>query len=484
MTPGDWSILPWVLLYLAAVLGASEVMHAVGAWSSTTGRRVVHLAVGSAAAAAPVVFDTPWPLLVLAALFAPFNLVAGRRRWLRGMHDVARRTDGTATFALAVLFAAWAAWVLDPARVPAMQAALVVLALGDPLAAWAGERRGGRTRYRAGGDERSLVGSAVFFTVALVGIGGTSVVTGYPVGASAPATIALVGIAALWATVAEAVGRSGWDNLWIVVAIVFVVGFVPEDPRGLDRLLTATPVSLALAATTLRLRLLDAGGAWGAALLCLTIVLFGGWGLLLPGAIFFVLSSLLSRVGRGVKDGLAVRPEKSGPRDLVQVAANGGVAWLVLAAGMLAGDVGQGWVVAAFCGAFAAAAADTWSTEIGSLWGRSPRMVTTGRRVEAGTSGAVTLTGLLASVAGSASVAGVSWLLGAPFIAILAAGVAGGLVDSLAGALLQGAWPGEGSLVEARQAGTAPVKGLAWVDNDTVNLLCTAAGAILAAALA
>src|SRR4030067_642568 len=53
-------------------------------------------------------------------------------------------------------------------------------------------------------------------------------------------------------------------------------------------------------------------------------------------------------------------------------------------------------------GALAAVNADTWATEVGVLARRCPWRLTDGRQVEPGTSGAVTLEGLMASIAGAA----------------------------------------------------------------------------------
>ena len=166
-----------------------------------------------------------------------------------------------------------------------------------------------------------------------------------------------------------------------------------------------------------------------------------GFGLLLA---FFVSGSLLTKGG--------------GRRTARQVVANGGVA----AAAALLGS----WP--AFAGAIAAAAADTWATEIGAHSRTPPRLITTGTPVPAGANGGVTLLGTAGGVCGAAVIGALFWLLGPHpgrgAVVVAGAGVFGMLFDSLLGATLQGP--------EDR-----------WLDNNAVNLAMTLAGAAIAAAL-
>ncbi len=209
-----------------------------------------------------------------------------------------------------------------------------------------------------------------------------------------------------------------------------------------------------------------------AALLVGAAVLAGtGWRGLLLLFVFFVSSSLLTPRG--------------GRRAPVQVAANGGVA--ALAALLCLVHAG---FAPAFAGALAAAAADTWSTEIGGRSSPRPRLITTGARVPAGTSGAVTLLGTLGGAGGAALIGAAAAVLGivprgaGPWIAV--AGVAGGLVDSLLGATVQARYrcaacgaAGERAVHACGGTGLL-VGGRTWITNDTVNLLATLAGAAAA----
>jgi len=128
---------------------------------------------------------------------------------------------------------------------------------------------------------------------------------------------------------------------------------------------------------------------------------------------FFIGSSLLSRMKGGSKRDAERFFEKGVRRDAGQVAANGGLP-LIAAVGHAVYPHPAWWY--ACLGALAAANADTWATEIGTL-SRRTRSILNGRRVAPGTSGGVSVAGCLASLAGGcfigACALGLSLLFGA-----------------------------------------------------------------------
>ena len=174
---------------------------------------------------------------------------------------------------------------------------------------------------------------------------------------------------------------------------------------------------------------------------------------------------------------------RGGQRDASQVLANGAVASLCIAFYALTGEW-RWWL--AFAGAYAAANADTWSSEVGALSPAPPRHVLTGRLLRAGDSGGITLLGTLAGCLGSFVVAGAAWFLhslpSAQVMAVVLGGIVGNLLDSVLGATLQAKYRCERcheAVEKTEHCGmpTTQVAGWQWVDNDVVNLLCTVAGA-------
>jgi uncharacterized protein (TIGR00297 family) len=246
--------------------------------------------------------------------------------------------------------------------------------------------------------------------------------------------------------------------------------------------------SVAIALAGYRARVLTLDGALAAVVVGTAVFGFGGvrWAAVMVG--FFVFSSALSRLGRRRKREAEQFVEKGSRRDAVQVLANGGVA-AILALVHQFGGVGN--LFPAYLGAMAAATADTWSTEIGSLSATPPRSILTGKIVEPGTSGGVTMLGLLASMAGGLVIGLIGGIAGVSTLRMVLVGVvagfAGSAVDSLIGATVQRTYrcPQCGAFTERPVHGcgttTVPVRGWAVVNNDTVNGLTTLFGALCGA---
>jgi uncharacterized membrane protein len=170
-------------------------------------------------------------------------------------------------------------------------------------------------------------------------------------------------------------------------------------------------------------------------------------------------------------------------------------------------------------GAMATVNADTWATELGVLSKWSPRLITTWRQVERGTSGGVSALGTLASVAGAAAIglAAIGYLAldglfgavdigavdigraGPPILKLSGvweawqivlvasvAGLAGSTFDSLLGATVQAIYydPHRHKETEKRHAldGQLNVhrRGWRWLGNDQVNLFSSFVGSLAA----
>ena len=228
--------------------------------------------------------------------------------------------------------------------------------------------------------------------------------------------------------------------------------------------LTALVLNAVLIAWAQRFPLLTKAGWCHAGIL--GTVLWGslawrGW---LAVVAYLVLGSLVTKLGFARKQELGLaegRGGRRGPENVWGSAFTG----LVLALLIAAGVGSPALLLIGFAASFAAKLADTFGSEIGKRWGRTTLLITNLRPVPAGTEGAVSVEGTLASGLGSLLMTLVMAFLGllqsgTAFALVLVVGFIATLLESLLGALGQGRWP--------------------WLSNELVNGLQTAWAAALA----
>lgn len=215
---------------------------------------------------------------------------------------------------------------------------------------------------------------------------------------------------------------------------------------------------------------------------------FGLQGLLLL-SLFFFSSTLLGKFKQkqGREEEQIV--EKGNCRDAMQVIANGGIPALLAAIYLF---VPSELLICGFVASIAAATADTWATEIGSLSKQHPFHVVKWKRVAPGTSGAVTLLGLAAAFAGSFLIVVLAIFLwwGSYYnshlllFALIVSGFVGNFFDTIMGASCQVIYhcPTCGRETERSTHCDRPTVhkyGVKWLNNDSVNIICTFTGALL-----
>lgn len=213
---------------LGALVGLGEVLRARGVAARTT-RRLVHVGVSLFVAATPFLFARPLPVYGLAAVFTLINAgVLYRRSW-PSIHEARPDSWGTVALPLSVLPALAATWSVTPDRLLAFQTAYLVLALADPAASWVG---GGNS------PESQSQGSTVAGSLTFAGITFILTTSVLAVGVGEPGVL-VAGIAVgttLVATLVEAISHRGWDNLFVVAAVILPLVPIQEQALGLVHL--------------------------------------------------------------------------------------------------------------------------------------------------------------------------------------------------------------------------------------------------------
>jgi uncharacterized protein (TIGR00297 family) len=224
------------------------------------------------------------------------------------------------------------------------------------------------------------------------------------------------------------------------------------------QILTALLVTGAFAALAYSLGMISRSGALGGLLIGTMIYASLGPRGFAILALFVIGGSLLTRLGYGSKARTGTAQEHGGRRSARNALANCAVATFCA---ILAAATGSEPFIAAFVASLGAAFADTAESEIGQLFSRPPRLITTLQKVPPGTDGAVSFPGTLAGVGAAGLTAILALALGmletpGSALVVAMAGLLGTIADSLIGDL-------------------SPRAG-----NELTNVLCTLVAALLA----
>jgi uncharacterized protein (TIGR00297 family) len=280
-------------------------------------------------------------------------------------------------------------------------------------------------------------------------------------------------LAAAAAGLAETVPIQLDDNLTVPAvagATLWLLGLAAADVWTVAQPVVWQQLPVALAVNTLA-----AFGGWRAGAVRLSGMLIGwtigvmvygcaglaGWTLLVAT---FLAATVSSRLGLRKKALLGIAEERGGRRGGGNAFANTGLAAVAALAAVLTPY--HDAALLAFVAILATGGSDTVASEIGKAWGGRTYLVTTFSQVRPGTPGAMSSEGTVAGVLAALALA----LLGASLQLISM---------SLVWAVVGGAIAG--SLVESALAATLEASGV--VNNDVLNFLNTATGAIVALVL-
>ncbi len=211
-------------------------------------------------------------------------------------------------------------------------------------------------------------------------------------------------------------------------------------------------------------KIADITGVLSGTLLGVLVIVFGGIEWFAVLMVFFVLGGAFTKYEYKYKQSLGIAEAEGGARGYKNVFGNGLVAMILAVAW---GVFGWHVFLIGYLGAIATATGDTLASEIGETWRGKPRMITTFEKVKPGTSGAISALGEFSALLGAGVIGIIAVLLGLidypiALITTILGGFIGTNVDSLLGATLEN-------------------RGL--LTNHSVNLLATAAGAIVSVGL-
>ncbi|MBG9375154.1 DUF92 domain-containing protein [Panacibacter sp. DH6] len=182
-------------------------------------------------------------------------------------------------------------------------------------------------------------------------------------------------------------------------------------------------------------------------------------------AAFFILGSAATSFKLQLKQQQHLAEENKGKRSVMQVFANAGVAGM-LAVLILLQPAYKETLQLMIAASFASALSDTFSSELGNVYGKKFYNISTLKKDTRGLNGVVSMEGLFFGICGSiiiATIAKIGFNYGLKELLIIAvAGLTGNVSDSIIGAV-----------AERKKI----------IGNNTVNMLNTAIAAVAAAAI-
>jgi uncharacterized protein (TIGR00297 family) len=243
-----------------------------------------------------------------------------------------------------------------------------------------------------------------------------------------------------------------------------------------------------------KVRIIDRYGAIAALPVGFIILYFGSilWFFVL--LIFFITGSLFTKYKYRQKQNMELAEDNGGARNWKSVVANGAPAAAFAILYYLSHN--NPTFTLSFTGSVSFALSDTVATEIGLLSNSKPRSILTGKKIDTGQSGGITIQGEIAAFAGSILIGTICGIFLSEGVfsqirVILPAAITGGMIatniDSIFGATIQAKY----KCLNCRKClekmaihcnlPTVQERGLSMVDNNVVNLLAALIGGVISA---
>ncbi len=476
----EWVYSLGFVFFIVASFAIGQVAHRFNIINREFTRKFVHITIGTAAAFAPLYFESALYLIVIALFFAALDLYAIRRGYLKGVHGQ-RLSYGTFYFPLVYTILILSCWNIDKRLITV---GIMLFAVPDAIAAVVGQSLRKVHSYVLVRDQKTVEGSLGFFVSAIIVLWIVFMLVDLR---SDLPVYQIILTVSLLSSVIEMFSSRGSDNLFVPLGGALLLHILLSMETGqFVQFQIGMALAFFVAIASYYARFLTLSGSVMTFLLGAVLFGIGGLPWTIPILTFFIFSSILSKTKKDLKLQFKNTFEKSSVRDYWQVLANGGTAG-VLAILNFYNPMPELYVVYVII--TASVTADTWATELGVLSKKKPRLITSFKPVDHGVSGAITTIGSMGAMAGSFSIVAVAYaflnqLDGWWYLLILLLGWSGAMIDSLLGATLQGQYRCCvcGKYTERKKHcdnDTQLIGGLRALNNDVVNMASAGAAAAI-----
>ena len=460
-----WELFGIFFLSIIILIILSEYSYRIDFLKPNINRKIIHSIVGVAVSLSPFIFISNIQPLILAVIFLVINLFSYKKNKLKSFHKINRTTLGTIFFPLGFIIIASFFWE----HKYSISSSFMILAVSDPLSSFVGENFKKPHIYTIGKDLKSYEGSTIMFlsTFIILYLFSNSIFQQFN---NLNLFLAVI-LCSFAITISEAMSTKGSDNISIPIAAFFFI----KTFNIINKQNFIIEFSLIIILITIVLfyfykkEHLSLNGFFSSTLMAGLFLGFGSQKYVLPIALFFILSTLLSKIGsKDLHDLKSVRNAN-------QVFANGGVG-LVLC--ILNHYYQTELIYNMFLASIAAANSDTWASEIGKLSKKRPKDIISGRILNRGESGGITFIGLLGSISGAFVIATIGFFLDVNIYyltIVFISGFLGSIFDSILGSTLQSRFiliDGK-TIKEEKEQNSYLYSGLISINNNSVNFICT-----------
>lgn len=462
-------IILYSLIYIGAVIGLATLVSHRDKGSSESSRKIVHILLGNWIFFT-LFFTKLWAVALIPFIFIIINSLSIKYKLISAIE----RDDeslGTVYYAVSLFILSSAGFILKWPTLPFI--GILTMAYGDGFAAIVGQKWGKKHPFDFA-PKKTLAGSLTVglaaFLVTLVSLlifqGSGALKT---VGLSMALFITLLtGIISIFI---EATGENGCDNLTLPIGSALFATFLLQFNS--PRFFIYMGLSLTILLLAYKIRSITPDGMVAAFLTSITLYSLGGVWVATSLLVFFILGSIVSKIKNEIKVKAESLQEDSGARTWKQVLANSLPASIIVWLAYIFPE--NNLILFPAFAVFAAAAADTFSSEIGMMSKGKVFNILTGKAMPGGLSGGVTWLGLGAGLLGSFLLSlfafpQYGWK-GVLYIFIL--GFLGTIFDSIIGIALQSKYIGpDGQLQDkAISPYEMPIKGLKVITNNAVNFI-------------
>lgn len=210
-------ILIYSALYLALFGFTDFLYHKLKVKVDYT-RKLVHISTGIIALTFPIYLESIWEVAALCSSFLVLMFLSEKYRWFKSITAVERKSYGSWLFALIVLICFT---LMNYSSPEYYFLPILVLTIGDPLAAFVGKKLNFIPLYFFG-HKKTIGGSLTFFIACFLLIFFYDIFCNFYGFHSITRidSIPNILVITLVATVAELVSTKGWDNLSIPLSVI------------------------------------------------------------------------------------------------------------------------------------------------------------------------------------------------------------------------------------------------------------------------